>query len=78
MFGELLGVGDGTDDPEAGGAVGVSDEAFVGTLGRADGAPDLCEGDKGIVRVTAGPWGGWIGPVHDSRGMNEHLIPQPG
>lgn len=33
---ELLGIGEGSDDPEAGGAVWVSDEAFVGALGRAD------------------------------------------
>lgn len=46
VLGELLGVGDGADDPEAGGAVRVSNEAFVGALGRADGAPDLCEATK--------------------------------
>lgn len=33
---ELLGIGEGPDDPEAGGAVWVSDEAFVGALGCAD------------------------------------------
>lgn len=36
VFRELLGIGEGPDDPEAGGAVWVSDEAFVGALGRAD------------------------------------------
>ena len=41
MFRELLGVGDGADDPEAGGAVGIGDETFVRALGGADGAPDL-------------------------------------
>lgn len=54
VFRELPGVGDGANDPEAGGAVGIGDEAFMGALGRADGAPDLCEGNKGEARVTVG------------------------
>lgn len=46
VFRELLGVGDRADDPEAGGAVGIRDEALVGALGRADRAPNLCEGNR--------------------------------
>lgn len=46
--------------------MGISDEAFVGALGRADGAPDLCEGNKEEAGVTVGPSGGRTGPVHDS------------
>ena len=54
MFRELLRVGDRADDPEAGGAVGIRDKAFVGALGRADGAPDLCEGNEGEARSLGG------------------------
>lgn len=32
----------------------IRDEAFVGALGRADGAPDLREGDRGEARSQGG------------------------
>lgn len=34
--------------------MGIGDEAFVGALRRADGAPDLCEGNKEEAGVTVG------------------------
>ena len=53
VFRELLGVGDGANDPEAGGAVGIGDESFVGALRCADRAPDLGVG-QGATRERPG------------------------
>lgn len=55
VFRELLGVGEGADDPETRGAVRIGDEAFVGALGCADGAPDLGAGKKGSWGHCGGP-----------------------
>lgn len=70
---ELPGVGDGADDPEAGGAVGVRDEALMCALGRADGAPDLGGGKGRGGRVTAGPEAADC-PVSNSRARSPRLV----
>lgn len=54
--------------------MGIGDEAFMRALRRADRAPDLCGGNRGEARVTAGSSGGQTGPLHNSRGMS----PPPG
>lgn len=43
VLGKVPGIGDGPDDSEAGRAVGVRDESFVGALRGTDGTPDLGE-----------------------------------
>lgn len=53
--------------------MGISDEAFVGALGRADGAPDLCEGNK---EEAGSPWG----PEEAGLALSviaPHLVPRP-